>query len=46
MVILPAVLLLLRIVFAVLIFFAFTNEFENYSSHVFEELCGTLMGIA
>jgi hypothetical protein len=43
MVIPLAVLLLLRIVFAILDFvclfvFAFPNEFENYSFHVFEEL--------
>ena len=27
-------------------FFAFTDEFENWSFHVFEELCWDLMGIA
>ena len=39
MVIPPAVLLLLKIVFAILFFFSFPDEFEKCSSHVFEELC-------
>jgi hypothetical protein len=38
MVIPPAVLLLLRIVLAILGFFAFPDEFENCSFHIFEEL--------
>jgi hypothetical protein len=39
MVIPPAVLLLLRIVFAILNYFAFPGELENCSFHIFEELC-------
>jgi hypothetical protein len=39
MVIPPAVLLLLRIVFAILTFFTFPDEFENCAFCVFEELC-------
>ena len=35
----PAVLLLLRIVFAIVDFSAFPDEFENCSFHVFEEVC-------
>ena len=42
-VILPAVLLWLRIVFAIL-GFAFPDEFENCSFHVFEELCWDFYG--
>jgi hypothetical protein len=42
----PAVLLLLRIGFAILFFFffAFPDEFENCSFHVFEELCWDFVG--
>jgi hypothetical protein len=35
----PEVLLLSRIVFAILGFWAFPDEFENCSFHVFEEFC-------
>jgi hypothetical protein len=44
MVIPPAVLLLLRIVFTLLSFFAFPDEFENCSFYVFEELCWNFDG--
>jgi hypothetical protein len=46
MVILPALLLLLRIIFTILDFFAFPGEFESCSFHVFEDCVGILMGIA
>lgn len=39
MVIPPAALLLLRIVFTILGFFSFPEELENCSFYVFEELC-------
>jgi hypothetical protein len=39
MVIPPAVLLLLTIVFPIQEGFTFPDEFENYSFNVFEELC-------
>ena len=38
MVIPPAILLLLRIVFDILDFFTFPDKFENCSFYVFEEL--------
>jgi hypothetical protein len=40
----PALLLLLRIVFATLGFFAFPDEFENCSFHVFKELSWSFDG--
>ena len=44
MVIHTEVLLLLRIVFAILGFFALLDEFENCSFHIFEELCWDFAG--
>jgi hypothetical protein len=44
MVIPPTVLLLLKIVFTILGFFAFPGEFKNCSFHLFEELCWDFHG--
>ena len=41
----PEIILLLRIVFAIIRFFAFPDEFEDCSFHVFEELCWKFDGI-
>ena len=41
----PEIILLLRIVFAIMVFFAFPDEFEDCSLHVFEELCWKFDGI-
>jgi hypothetical protein len=40
----PEALLLLRILFAILIFFVSPYEIENSSFHVFEELCWNFEG--